>query len=432
MKNNLAIKFIEDLINAEPAKASDIFENMDFKEAVNLFKKLSIENQTKCVKHFSARFAAKIISKLSLESAKEILSKTDRYKLVSIIRNSSDAKIKNLINAMDQNLKSSIYYLFDYPKNSAARIMYPDFVSLKKDITVSEAVKRLRLLSKFGEIKSYVYVTDQDNNLAGVINARDLIISQDEMKIEEIMIKKVVKVSPYTHKNELIKIFSAKNFISLPVVDSSGKILGIVESKDVLESAREETMEDMQLLLGSNPEEKIDSSFSFKIKHRSQWLMVNLLTVFLSASVIAVFESTIAKISALAVLIPVIIGHSTVAGSQTLSVIIRALVMGEIDFKNAKKILLSEVYLGLVNGFICGLFTYLIIYAWKTSHLLSAAGFAAVILNTIVAGVSGALIPLIMKKLNYDPAHSSVVILTTITDIAGLFFLLFTGKLIFG
>ncbi|MEW5951274.1 MAG: magnesium transporter [Elusimicrobia bacterium] len=430
MKNNLAIRFIEDLIKAEPAKASDIFEKMEFKEAVNLFKKLSLENQAKCVKHFDAKFAAKILSKTPIENTKEILSKIDRYKLVSIIRNSQESKFKNLLNSLDQNLKSSIYYLFDYPKNSAARIMYPDFISLKKDITVGEAVKRLRLLSKFGEIKSYVYVTDEDNNLTGVINARDLVISQDEMKIEEIMIKKVIKVSPYAHKNDLIKIFSARNFISLPVVDSSGKILGVVESKDVLESAREETMEDMQLLLGSNPDEKIDSSFSFKLKHRSHWLTINLVTVFLSASVVALFENTIAQISALAVLIPVVIGQGTVAGSQTLSVVIRALVMNEIDIKNSKKIIIQEVSLGLANGLICGLLTGFTVYLWKKEPLLSLAGFFAVVLNTLVAGVSGAAIPILMKKLNYDPAHSSVVILTTVTDIAGIFFLLSLGTLV--
>ncbi|GAB4030557.1 MAG: magnesium transporter [Elusimicrobiota bacterium] len=430
MKHNLAIKFIEDLVKSDPPRAAGIFENMELREAVNLFKKLSHENQAKCAKHFNPKFAAKILSRLPLESAREILLKLDRYKLVSIIRNSQEAKIKTLINSLDQNIKSSIYYLFDYPKNSAARIMYPDFISLKKDMTVTEAVHKLKLLSKFGEIKSYVYVVDDDSNLCGVLNARDLVISEDELKIEQIMIRNVVKISPYAHKNDLIKIFSTKNFISLPVVDSAGKILGVVEAKDVVESAREETMEDMQLLLGSNPEEKTDSPFSFKFKHRSRWLVINLFTVFLSASVVAIFETTIAKISVLAVLIPVIIGQGAVAGTQTLSVAIRGLVMGEIEFKNAKKILISETLLGLSNGFVCGLLTSLIFIIWKGDLSTAFVAFLSITLNTVVAGIAGALVPLLMKKLNFDPAHSSVVILTTLTDIAGLFMLLSLGKLL--
>lgn len=432
MKHNLAIKFIEDLVKSDPPRAAEIFENMELREAVNIFKKLSHENQAKCTKHFNPKFASKLISRLPAESAREILIKLDRYKLVAIIRNSQEARVKALINSLDQNIKSSIYYLFDYPKNSAARIMYPEFISLKKDMTVGEAVHKLKLLSKFGEIKSYIYVVDDDSNLCGVLNTRDLVISEDELKIDQIMIKNVVKISPYAHKNDLIKIFSARNFISLPVVDSAGKILGVVEARDVVESAREETMEDMQLLLGSNPEEKTDSPFSFKLKNRSRWLVINLFTVFLSASVVAIFESTIAKTSVLAVLIPIMIGHGAVAGTQTLSVAIRGLVMGEIEFSNAKKILISETLLGLANGFICGLLTGLIFIIWKGDLPTAFAAFLALTLNTVVAGISGALVPVFMKKLNFDPAHSSVVILTTLTDTAGLLLLFLFGKLLIG
>ncbi len=429
MKNNIAIKFIEDLIKSDPVRSSSIFENMDFKQAIRLFKKLSTENQAKCIKHFNPKFAAKILSRLSTDSSKEIISKLDRYKLVSIIRNSSDSEIKDIINFLDQDVKSSIYYLFDYPRNSAARIMYPDFISLKEGLKVKDAVNKLKVLSKLGEIKSYLYVVDDENNLCGVLNTRDLIISGDDLKIEEIMIKKIIKVSPYTHKNELIKIFSSKNFISLPVVDSSGKILGIVEAKDVVETAREETIEDMQLLLGSNPDEKIDSPFSFKFKHRLRWLIINLLTVFLSASVVAIFEKTIEQISIIAALIPVIIGQGAVAGTQTLSVIIRGIVMGEIEFKNVKKILISESFLGLANGFATGFLSGLVIFLWKSDLTLASIGFAALTFNTLIAAVCGAIVPIFMKKINFDPAHSSVVILTTITDIAGLFILLFLAKI---
>jgi magnesium transporter len=430
MKNNLAIKFIEDLIKAEPQKAAEVFEAMEFKEAFALFKKLSIENQIKCIKFFNAKYAAKIIARLNPENIKEIFLKTERYKIVSILKNSNEHKFKLLINQLDENLRSSLYYLFEYPKNSAGRIMYPDFISLNKNITVSQAINKLKLLSKLAELKSYIYVIDDENTLVGVLNTRDLILSDDNQKIEEIMIKKVVKIFPHTKKEELIKIFAKKNFISLPVVDTNGKIIGVVESRDIIETAREESIEDMQLLLGASPEESIDSPLNFKIKNRLKWLIINLFTVFLSAAIVALFENTISRITALAITIPIIMGQGTVAGTQTLSVIIRAIVMGEIEISKSKKIILNEIMIGLINGAICGIITGTILAFFKQQFYLGIIVFIAMTLNLIISGISGAFIPLIMKRLNFDPAHSSVVILTTITDIFGLFSLFMLAKLI--
>ncbi|PIS47809.1 MAG: magnesium transporter [Elusimicrobia bacterium CG08_land_8_20_14_0_20_51_18] len=430
IKNKAAIKVIEDLIKADPQRVAGVFENLEVKEAVNLFKNLSVENQVKCLKHLNSRSAGKILQKLPPETAKEILSRTEKYKIVSIIKTMSENRVKAILQNMDESAKTSLYYLFDYPKNSAGRLMYPDFISLKKTLDVSEAVAKLRLLARFNELKSYIYVVDDQNNLSGVLNMRDLVISDERVKLEDIMIKKVMKVSPYAHKDDLVKIFSSKNFISLPVVDASGKILGIIESKDVMESAREESIEDMQLLLGSNPDEKIDSPLGFKIKNRLKWLIINLFTVFMSAGVVAFFESTIAMITALAVILPMIPGQGAAAGAQTLSVVIRSIVMGEIDLKNVRKIIYTEITIGLVNGLVSGLITGVVFWLWKDTFLLGFVVFAAMTLNMIIAGIAGALIPILMRRMNLDPAHSSIVILTTVTDVAGLFILLMLGKLL--
>ncbi|MEA3307564.1 MAG: magnesium transporter, partial [Elusimicrobiota bacterium] len=198
-------------------------------------------------------------------------------------------------------------------------------------------------------------------------------------------------------------------------------LIGVVNTKDLIESTEEEATEDIQILFGASPEERVYSPLGFKIRKRLPWLYINLLTAFLAGAVVAVFEGMISKLAVLAVFLPIIAGQGGNAGTQSLSVILRALVMREIKPSAAYKAVLAETSANLINGIGIGLVTAGVAWAWKGNPYLGLIVGIAMFINMSVAGLAGAFIPLTMKKLGYDPAHSSGIFLTTITDVVGFF-----------
>ena len=264
---------------------------------------------------------------------------------------------------------------------------------------------------------------------------RDLLLAPMDAPLEEVMIKEVVRVSPFADREELIAMFSKKHYLAVPVVNETGRLIGIVNTKNIIASHEEEATEDLQILFGASAEERVYSPALFKIKKRLPWLHINLATVFLAGAVVAVFQGLIERIAVLAVLLPIVAGQGGNAGTQTLVVVLRGMIMREIEPKSAMKMVLTEVWVSLVNGCITGLVTALLIWLWKGNPWLGLVIGVAMVVNLIAAGLSGALIPLTMKKLGFDPAHSSGIVLTTITDVVGFAALfsmawLLQGKLI--
>ncbi|HBB68046.1 MAG TPA: hypothetical protein DCZ93_12285 [Elusimicrobia bacterium] len=254
---------------------------------------------------------------------------------------------------------------------------------------------------------------------------RDLLLAAPDAPVEEVMIRDVVKVSPFTDREELVSMFARKHYLAVPVINETGRIIGIVSTKNIIASTEEEATEDLQILFGASAEERVYSPALFKIKKRLPWLHINLFTVFLAGAVVAMFEGLIAKIAVLAVFLPVVAGQGGNAGTQTLAVVLRGMIMREIEPKSAAKMVLTEVWVSFVNGAVTGLVTGLVVWLWKGNPYLGLVVAVAMVVNLIVAGLSGALIPLTMKRLGFDPAHSSGIVLTTITDVVG--FLAFFG-----
>ncbi|MBE0540896.1 MAG: magnesium transporter, partial [Verrucomicrobia bacterium] len=214
------------------------------------------------------------------------------------------------------------------------------------------------------------------------------------------------------------------HYLGLPVLDAEGRLVGVVKASDALEIARKEATEDMQLMVGLSGEERALTPWRKSVGRRLPWLYVNLLTAFAAAAVVAFFESTIAKWTALAVLLPVIAGQGGNAGMQTLTVIIRDMALGELSPGDGRKALMKELMLGLVNGFAVGLVVGLVGYWWKDSIALGLVAMAAMVLNQVSAALAGVVIPFGLKSLRIDPALASSIFVTTVTDVAGFFFFL--------
>lgn len=299
-------------------------------------------------------------------------------------------------------------------------MMSIDFTAFHKSLSVEETIQRLRSLGKLGPLY-YAYVTDEKNRLEGVLAMRDLVLADPRASLESILLKGVVSVRVRTDREEVVQLASRHHYLTIPVVDSSHRLVGIIHSRELMRAAEEEASEDIQKMFGAGGDEEAASPVFFSVKKRLPWLYVNLATAFLAAAVVGLFENTIARITALAVFLPVVAGQGGNAGAQTLAVVIRGLALGEIDQRIARRVIWKETWLGLVNGISVGLVTALIGYLWEGNPYFGLVIGLAMIANMAVACVSGAGIPMAMRAFGWDPAQSSSIILTTITDVVGFF-----------
>jgi magnesium transporter len=271
---------------------------------------------------------------------------------------------------------------------------------------------------------SYLYVTDSDQKLMGVVSLRDLVFRKPHRRIEEIMNREVKSVRVDADQEEIARQFEHYHYLGLPVVDYTGRLAGIVRANDVLEIAQEEATEDMQLMVGLSGEERALTPWRKSMRTRLPWLYINLATAFLAAAVVGFFEDTIARWTVLAVFLPIVAGQGGNSGAQTLTVIIRELALGEISPGDGRKAFVKEIVLGVANGFAIGIVVGVISYLWKGEAMLGIVVGLAMLLNMIAAAMSGVLIPFGLKAFKIDPALASSIFVTTVTDVAGFFFFL--------
>ena len=272
---------------------------------------------------------------------------------------------------------------------------------------------------------TYCYVVDDHQRLLGVLSMRDLMLAPSDELLENVMRGDVFTVDGSLDREEVANQLSGHRFFAAPVVDAEKRLLGIVKSDQLIEEVQEEASEDIQKMYGAGGDERPFSPVAFSLRKRLPWLHVNLLTAFTAAAVIALFEDLIARITILAVFLPVVAGQGGNAGAQTLAVIIRGIVLREIPPHRISRLLLKEVWLGVLNGLVIGAVTGLVAWLWNGNPFLGVVIALAMLVSLAIAGLAGAVIPLGMKALRRDPAQSSMILLTTITDIVG--FLTFLG-----
>jgi len=424
-KKEAAIEIVKKFIQSDPLKAAQALETLAVSDAAQVLKELPSAVAAQCLEHLPPLTAAQLLEKNSIGEAADILLKTGKYHAADIFRRFNPAFSKAVIPLLAHDFSKDMAEILAYPKESAGRMMHTDFLAFRGDLKVREVILKLRQIAKKHLPAAYCYVVDASNVLLGVLNMRDLLLAAPDAPVEEVMIRDVVKVSPFADREELVSMFARKHYLAVPVINETGRIIGIVSTKNIIASTEEEATEDLQILFGASAEERVYSPALFKIKKRLPWLHINLFTVFLAGGVVAMFEGLIAKIAVLAVFLPVVAGQGGNAGTQTLAVVLRGMIMREIEPKSAMKMVLTEVWVSFVNGAITGLVTGLIVWLWKGNPYLGLVVAVAMVVNLIVAGLSGALIPLTMKRLGFDPAHSSGIVLTTITDVVG--FLAFFG-----
>lgn len=336
---------------------------------------------------------------------------------------------EELLDLMKVEASTDVQELLSFAENTAGRIMTPDVFALKEDLTVAEAISSIQRASSDIELVFYLYIVDDRNHLVGVSSLRQLLLVPPTTPLKKIMSGDVISVSTDTDQEEVARIVARYNLLGVPVVDEENKLVGVVTVDDVLDVIREEATEDIYALAGVSSEEGIKSPPMRSVRLRLPWLILNLGTAFLAASVINAFEGTIEKVVVLASLQSIVAGMGGNAATQTLTVMVRGLALGEVTLENARRVLFKEILVGLMNGLASGATAAAVVSIWFgfSAKMLIIGGVisAALVINLVIAAIAGTVIPLVLKKLNADPAIASTVFVTTCTDIGG--FLSFLG-----
>ena len=302
--------------------------------------------------------------------------------------------------------------------------MATEFIAIKEEMSIRETLKYLQKAALEAESVSYVYVVDNNGILKGVVSLRDIVCTNFNTKISEITNTNVITLRYDMDQEEVANTFEKYGFLSMPVVDEKEKLLGIVTADDAFEVLKEELTEDIHRLGGIDEEEKVDGTLSESIKSRLPWLLVNLVTAILAASVVGLFEGTIFQVVSLATFMPIVAGMGGNAGTQSLTIVVRGIALGELTGKNAKRIFLKELLVGLITGIAIGAIISILGYIWEKNVIFGIVIGIAMILNMMAATMSGFIVPVILKKIKVDPALASAVFVTTVTDVLGFFFFL--------
>jgi len=409
-----------------PADLADEIERLPVEEAQQEFQELSEEKR------------AAVLSELDVESRPGVLENLEPAEIARLISDlphneaadvlgELDPGIKDLVlTQLSANDREQVSHILEYPPDTAGGIMSDRFIALRDWMTIEQAQNLLRERGQTdtNSEPAYLYVLNASGVLTGIVSVHDLLFRGLTRKIGEVMKTEVQHVSVDDDQEKIARLFQHYHYMALPVLEKNGRLAGVVLASEVMDVLREEATEDMQLMVGLSGEERVLTPWQSSVRKRLPWLCINLATAFLAASVVGLFEKTIAAWTALAVFLPIVAGQGGNAGTQTLTVIIRDMALGEISAGDGKKALFKESFLGLINGVVIGLIVGVVSYMWKGNILLGLVVGAAMVLNMIAAALSGVLVPYTLKALRVDPALASCIMVTTVTDVAGFFFFL--------
>ncbi len=325
----------------------------------------------------------------------------------------------------DEHHRKRIEFIRAYPKESAGSLMTDDMLTLDEDFTVGEAIDRIRELAADSEFVSYVYVVNEHSTFLGVVPLRRMIAARPEQTLKAIMVVNPVAVRPMDDQEKVAELTARYNLLAVPVVDDNFTLLGVITVDDVIDVLQAEATEDMYRMQFLSDEDRVSTPVTVSVRKRFPWMVLNLLTAFLAASVIALFEASITEVVVLATLMPVVAGMGGNTGTQTLTVITRGIALGELDAAEGARAIARQMLVGLMVGAGIGLIAAGVTYLWKGNPYLGGVLFLAMLTNLSIAGFAGAAVPIVLKSLNQDPALGGSVIVTTFTDICG--FMAFLG-----
>ena len=361
---------------------------------------------------------AKLLTGRSAEEIAKLLQEIPSDDAAALIDYLPEELSREVLELMRRRESGQVESLLEYGERTAGRIMNPQVFALSEDLTVGEAITALQS-SRDVEMVFYLYVVDARRHLVGVTSLRRLLLVSRETPLKRIMTPEVTSVRVDTDQEEVARLVASYNLLAVPVVDEESKLVGVITVDDVIDVIKDEATEDIYRLAGVSSDDSVFSPALSSLRKRLPWLGINLVTAFGAAAVVATFEGTIQQVTALAIFMPIVAGMGGNAATQTLSVIVRGLALGEVSFATARKALAKEAAIGLGNGVVLGLVAAGVAMATKQDPMLGLVLGMAMLVNLFVAATAGTMVPLGLKALKVDPALGSSVFITTFTDMVG-------------
>lgn len=375
------------------------------------------------LERLNPRVAAEVLVLLDDVLVRAMVAVTNPVRAAPIIGGLDPVGRETQLARLDERVAAQIRELLAYPAESAGALMDPRITAFGPDTTVEEALRKMRTF-KEKELGS-IYLMDHEGRLAGAVPLGEIATAEPETPLRDLIRGEPVSVFVNASREEVVKALDERRVATLPVVDGDSKLVGVIRYRTLVAAAEAEASASLQTMVGVGKEERALSRVRVAVRQRLPWLEINLATAFAAAFVVGLFEGTIARFTALAVLMPVVAGQSGNSGMQALAVTMRGLALREVRPTHWPRLIWKEAGTGVINGFACAIVTAIAVYIWSQSAGLAFVIGAAMVISMSMAGMAGAAVPLVMRALGQDPAQSSSIVLTTITDIAG--FMTFLG-----
>ena len=408
-----------------PADIADLIDNLAEQEKIHLFSLLDVEKASDVIPELSDVSREQILEDISDKKLAEIIDEMDSDDAADVIAELPEDQARAVLAGIEPEGSQELKNLLRYEEDTAGGIMQSELVSIPSDSTINDGIKAVIQASDEIEHVYNVFLVDKVNALIGTIPLQKLITAKRTSPALESIDKTIPSVQTDIDQEEVARMFEKYDLVSLPVVDAGNHLLGRITVDDIVDVMEEESSEDIYRIAGLGEDDTVFNEPMESVKRRLPWLYLNLLTALASALVIGFFENTIQMVIVLTVFMPVVAAIGGNAGSQTLTLIVRGLALGEVTFDNAKKALYKQVVVGVVNGVAVGVVIGLIAALWKGMPILGVVLGLAMIINVFVGTLIGTLIPLSLKWMKADPALGSHIFVTAFTDAFG--FLSFLG-----
>ena len=406
MLNSLNPSDIAHFIESSPP------EDRDF-----VWQILNTDVEGEVLNHLSDALQEQFLKNMDAAEVAEVTESLETDEIADIIQRMPEAVIEEVLSSMSIQNRVRLEEVLSYPEDSAGGMMNTDVIAVRKNHTLDVVMRYLRMQGSIPKSTNKIFVVNRENNYRGSLNLNKLLISDLSLHVEDIYEENDMAISISMNDTEVARTFEKKDLISAPVIDDQGKLVGRITIDDVVDVIKEDADETFRQISGLEQDTFVKTSVA--TKSRAVWLGLNLITAFIAASFIDIFKDTIAEVVTLAVLMPIVASMGGVAATQTLTIMVRGMALGQIGRTNILWLIKRETLVGLGNGILWAIVVGLIASWWFQDTLIAQIIAFAMILNLLVGVLSGVFIPLLLKSINLDPGVGGTVIVTTITDVAG-------------
>ncbi|OEF28453.1 magnesium transporter [Vibrio rumoiensis] len=420
IENGRFVHVRRQLQDMEPEDIAHLLEASPHRSRDVLWQLTDPEDYGEILDELSEDIKDSIVSKMAPEKLAEATEGMDTDDVAYVLRSLPDDVSREVLDQMDSEDRERVEIALSYSEDSAGGLMNTDVITIRSDVDVDVVLRYLRMKGELPEATDALYVIDSDDKLIGHLSLTSLITAQTDVSITELMDDADEAISVDASATDVASLFERRNWVSAPVVNHENQLVGRITIDDVVDVIREDAEHSMMSMAGLDDDADTFAPVIKSVRRRSIWLGANVLAALAAASVSNMFEGTLAQMASVAVLMTIVPSMGGVAGNQTVALVIRGLALGHIGNTNQRSLLLKEASIGLLNGILWAIIIGGIVVIWKDSLILGMIMSAAMLANLLAAGIAGVTIPIMLKKMNIDPALAGGMALTTVTDMVGL------------